>query len=78
MQEEKSKLKGFTSAVMAAAEQRAAKLNEETDRLEREAMEHYSADLAAAAAKRRAAALAAGVHLAGRGAGGSGVHQRPA
>ena len=38
MQEEKSKLKGFTSAVMAAAEQRAAKLNEETDRLEREAM----------------------------------------
>lgn len=58
MQEEKSKLKGFTSAVMAAAEQRAAKLNEETDRLEREAMEHYSADLTAAAAKRRAAALA--------------------
>ena len=28
MQEEKSKLKGFTSAVMAAAEQRAAKLAE--------------------------------------------------
>lgn len=58
MQEEKSKLKGFISAVITAAEQHAARINEETERLEREAIEKYSADLAAAAAKRRAAALA--------------------
>lgn len=58
MQEEKSKLKAFTSAVTAAAAERAAKMNEETDRLERETVERYSADLSAAAAKRRAAALA--------------------
>ena len=58
MQEEKSKLKAFTSAVTAAAQERAAKINAETEQLEREAMEAYSADLAAAAAKRRASALA--------------------
>ena len=41
MQEEKSKLKAFTSAVTAAAQERAAKINAETEQLEREAMEAY-------------------------------------
>ena len=58
MQEEKSKLEGFTSAVITAAEQHAARINEETEQLEREAIDNYAADLKAAAAKRRAAALA--------------------
>lgn len=58
MQEENSKLQAFTVSVTAAAQERAAKMDEETERMEREAMETYSADLAAAAAKRRAAALA--------------------
>lgn len=58
MQEEKSKIEGFTSAVITAAEQHAARINEETEQLEREAIDNYAADLKAAAAKRRAAALA--------------------
>ena len=33
MQEEKSKLKAFTSAVTAAAQERAAKINAETEQL---------------------------------------------
>lgn len=57
MQEEKSKLEGFTSAVITAAEQHAARINEETEQLEREAIDNYAAALADAA-KRRAAALA--------------------
>lgn len=57
MQEEKSKIEGFTSAVITAAEQHAARINEETEQLEREAIDNYAADLKAAA-KRRAAALA--------------------
>ena len=58
MQEEKSKIEGFTSAVITADEQHAARINEETEQLEREAIDNYAADLKAAAAKRRAAALA--------------------
>lgn len=58
MQEEKSKIEGFTSAVITAAEQHAARINEETEQLEREAIDNYAADLKAAAAKLRAAALA--------------------
>lgn len=50
MQEEKSKLEGFTSAVITAAEQHAARINEETEQLEREAIDNYAADLKAAAA----------------------------
>ena len=50
MQEEKSKLEGFTSAVITADEQHAARINEETEQLEREAIDNYAADLKAAAA----------------------------
>ncbi len=55
MQEEKSKIEGFTSAVITAAEQHAARINEETEQLEREAIDKLqlhagrAADLAAAA-----------------------------
>ena len=35
--------RGFTSAVITAAEQHAARINEETEQLEREAIDNYAA-----------------------------------
>lgn len=58
MQEKKSKLKAFAAALTGAAEEKAAAMNAETERLEREALEEYAAALASAAEKRRASALA--------------------
>ncbi len=58
MQETKSKLKAFAAALTGAAEEKAAAMNAETERLEREALEEYAAALASAAEKRRASALA--------------------
>lgn len=58
MQERKSKLADFTAAVTGAARARAEELNRETERLEREGLEEYTAALAAASEKRRASALA--------------------
>ena len=52
MQEEKSKLKAFTSAVTAAAQERAAKINAETEQLEREAMEDCADDVFAEVRRR--------------------------
>lgn len=58
MQNRKSKLADFTAAVTGAAQAKAAEMDAETEKLEREALEEYSAALKAAAEKRRASALA--------------------
>lgn len=58
MQERKSKLADFTAAVTGAASAKAAEMNAETERLEREALDEYASVLRSAAEKRRASALA--------------------
>lgn len=58
MQERKSKLADFTAAVTGAASAKAAEMNAETERLEREALDEYASALRSAAEKRRASALA--------------------
>lgn len=53
MQERKSKLADFTAAVTGAASAKAAEMNAETERLEREALDEYASALRSAAEKRR-------------------------